>query len=77
MGGHFLTVRARIPVMPTIRGPWLNELREDVVSATLVAILLNKGASLSPAAVAAGTRGWVSIQAAAKAVGTLHHSVKA
>lgn len=25
-GGHVLTVLARIPVMPPIRGPWLNEL---------------------------------------------------
>lgn len=42
-GGHFLTVRARVPVMPNIRGPWLSELREDIVNATLVSILQNKG----------------------------------
>lgn len=39
VGGHFITVRSRVPVMPNIRGAWLNELRDDVVNATLVAIL--------------------------------------
>jgi hypothetical protein len=71
-GGHFLTIRARIPVMPNIRGPWLNELREDVVNATLVAILQNKGTILDGRTVAAGRRGWESIQAASKAVAALH-----
>lgn len=27
IGGHFLTIRARVPVVPSIRGPWLAELR--------------------------------------------------
>ncbi|MDJ0459915.1 hypothetical protein PUN71_022160 [Arthrobacter sp. NQ7] len=71
LGGHFLTIRARVPVMPTIRGPWLGELREDVVNATLVAILQNKGAALSPAVAEAGRRGWTSIQDAAAAVAAL------
>lgn len=71
VGGHFLTIRARVPVMPNIRGPWLAELREDVVNATLVAILQNKGITVSPATAAAGRRGWVSIQEAATAVTTL------
>lgn len=71
-GGYFLTTRARVPVMPTIRGPWLNELREDVVNATLVAILQNKGTALDTGTVAAGRRGWESIQAASKAVAALH-----
>lgn len=57
--------------MPNIRGHWLAELREDVVNATLVAILQNKGTAVSPATAAAGRRGWVSIQAAAKAVTSL------
>jgi hypothetical protein len=70
-GGHFLTVRARVPVMPTIRGSWLKELREDVVDATLVAILQNKG-NLDAHSVAAGRRGWISIQAASKAEAPLH-----
>lgn len=68
VGGHFLTIRARVPVMPDIRGPWLAELREDVVNATLVAILENKGVVLDPATAAAGRRGWVSIREAAAAV---------
>lgn len=72
VGGHFLTIRARIPVMPNIRRPWLNELREDVVNATLVAILQNKGAVLDLRTVAAGRRGWESIQVAAKAVSALY-----
>ncbi|WP_223884044.1 hypothetical protein [Pseudarthrobacter sp. BIM B-2242] len=71
VGGHFLTIRARVPVMPSIRGPWLAELREDVVNATLVAILQNKGIAMSPAAAAAGRRGWTSIQEAAAAVALL------
>lgn len=71
VGGHFLTIRARVPVMPNIRGPWLAELREDVVNATLVAILQNKGAPLSRATAAAGRRGWTSIQDAAAAVAAL------
>ena len=71
-GGHFLTIRARVPVMPVIRGPWLNELREDIVNATLVAILQNKGVALDARTVAAGRCGWESIQAASKAVAALH-----
>jgi hypothetical protein len=71
VGGHFLTIRARVPVMPNIRGPWLAELREDVVNATLVAILQNKGIAMSPATAAAGRRGWVSIQEAAVATAAL------
>ncbi|RAX45733.1 hypothetical protein DQ354_07535 [Arthrobacter sp. AQ5-06] len=70
-GGHVVTIRARVPVMPTIRGPWLGELREDVVNATLVAILQNKGAALDRRTAVAGRRGWESIQAAAKAVAAL------
>ena len=68
---YFLTVRARVPVMPAIRGAWLNELREDIVNATLVAILQNKGVALEARAAAAGRRGWESIQIAAKAVAVL------
>jgi hypothetical protein len=72
MGGHFLTVRARVPVMPNIRGPWLNELHGDVVNATLVAILQNQGTDLDRRTAAAARRGWASIQAASKAVAALH-----
>ncbi|MGO4385390.1 hypothetical protein [Specibacter sp. RAF43] len=68
VGGHVITVQARVPVMPNIRGAWQAELREDVINATLVAILQNKGVQLSPAASAAGLRGWRSIQAASLAV---------
>jgi hypothetical protein len=71
VGGHFLTIRARVPVMPNIRGPWLAELREDVVNATLVAILQNKGVELSPASAAAGRRGWESIREATAGVAAL------
>lgn len=71
VGGHFLTIRARVPVMPNVRGPWLTELRDDVVNATLVAILQNKGVVLSPVTAAAGRRGWVSIQEASAAVASL------
>lgn len=72
LGGHSLTVRARVPVMPGLRGAWLNELREDVVNATLIAILQSKGVVLEPGAAAAARRGWQSIQAAARAVAALH-----
>jgi hypothetical protein len=72
IGGHFLTVRARVPVMPNIRAAWLNELREDIVNATLVSILQNKGVTLDPRTAAAGERGWQSIQVAACAVKALH-----
>lgn len=34
--------------MPNIRGPRLAEFREDVVNATLLAILLSKGVVLEP-----------------------------
>ena len=71
-GGHFLTCRARVPVMPNLRGPWLKELREDVVNATLAAILQNKGKSVDPRTAAAARRGWESIQAASRAVDSLH-----
>lgn len=71
VGGHFITVRSRVPMMPNIRGAWLNELRDDVVNATLVAILQNKGVSLYRRTVTAGRRGWDSITAAAKAVDAL------
>jgi len=71
MGGHFITVRSRVPVMPHIRGPWLAELREDIVNATLVAILQNKGVALESKTVDASLRGWKSIQTAAEAVDTL------
>lgn len=71
-GGHFLTCRARVPVMPNIRGPWFNELREDVVNATLVAILQNKGTPVNPRTAAAARRGWESILAASRAVDSLH-----
>lgn len=69
--GHFITVRARVPVMPNIRRYWLAELREDIVNATLVDILANKG-DVEPATVAAARRGWQSITATANAVEALH-----
>ncbi|MGX1162133.1 hypothetical protein FBY31_3812 [Arthrobacter sp. SLBN-100] len=72
VGGHFLTCRARVPVMPNIRGPWLKELREDVVNATLVAILQNKGTPVDPDAAAAARRGWASIKAASGAADLVH-----
>jgi hypothetical protein len=50
----------------------LSELRGDVVNATLVAILQNKGAGPDPATAEAGPRGWWSIQQAAQAVKVLH-----
>lgn len=71
VGGHFITVRSRVPVMPSIRGAWLNELRDNVVNATLVAILQNKGVTLDRRMVTAGRRGWDSIAAAAKVVDAL------
>jgi hypothetical protein len=72
IGGHFLTVRARVPVAPNIRSGWLNELRDDVVNATLVAILQNKGNGPDRVTAEAGLRGWRSIQQAAQAVKALH-----
>jgi hypothetical protein len=71
-GGHYITVHARVPVMPNIRAAWLAEIREDVVDATLVAILQNNGAGLDARTAAAGRRGWTSIQTAAKATDALH-----
>jgi hypothetical protein len=72
IGGHFITVRSRVPMMPNIPGAWLNELREDVINASLVAILRNKGIALDEKTAAAGTRGWHSISAAAQSVQALH-----
>lgn len=69
-GGHYITVRARVPVMPNIRRTWLAELREDIVNATLVDILANKG-DVEPATAAAARRGWVSITEAALLVDAL------
>lgn len=66
-GGHFITVHARVPVMPNLRSAWLAELREDVITATLVAILRNKGIGLEQSTADAGLRGWKSIQEAALA----------
>jgi hypothetical protein len=71
IGGHFITVHARVPVMPNIRGAWLAELREDVVNATLVAILQDKGADVEPRTSAAALRGWTSMQATARAMDRL------
>lgn len=72
VGGHYLTVMARVPVMPTIRGPWLTEIRDDIVNATLVAILLNKGIFVEGATVVAARRGWQSVQVAAKAAAGIY-----
>jgi hypothetical protein len=72
MGGHYITVHARVPVMPNIRAAWLAEIRNDIVDATLVTILQNNGAGLDARTVAAGRRGWISIQTAAKAMDALH-----
>lgn len=71
IGGHFLTIRSRVPVMPDIRGAWLNELRDDIVNATLVVILQNKGLTLDARTVTAGRRGWDSIRTAELAVDSL------
>ncbi|MET3922247.1 hypothetical protein [Arthrobacter sp. UYEF20] len=71
IGGHFITVHSRVPVMPNIRNAWLSELREDIVDATLVAILQNMGVDLDSRTADAGRRGWMSIQVASKAVGAL------
>lgn len=71
-GGYWLTCRAKVPVMPVIRGSWLQELREDVVNATLVAILQNKGTPLDPGTAAAARRGWENIQATSQAVSSLN-----
>jgi hypothetical protein len=71
-GGHYITVHSRVPVMPNIRAAWLAELREDIIDATLVAILQNGGAVLDARTAAAGRRGWTSIQTAAKATDALH-----
>lgn len=71
LGGHLITVRARVPVMPNIPGPWLNELREDVVNATLVSILQNNDITVDPRTAAAARRRWQSIVSAAKAVDAL------
>lgn len=73
IGGHFITVRSRIPAMRNIRGAWLKELREDVVNATLIAILQNRGVPPEAKAGAAGKQGWQSISAAAKAVDALQN----
>jgi hypothetical protein len=71
IGGHFITVRSRVPVMPNIRGAWLNELRDDVVNATLIAILQNKDVELDDKTAEGARRGWESIQIACKAVAAL------
>lgn len=73
VGGFALTVKERLPVMPVIRGPWLNELREDIQDATLVAIVQNKGVELDSKTARAGRRGWESILHAAAAVDTLRN----
>jgi len=72
VAGHFLICRARVPSMPNIRGPWLTELREDVVNAAFVAILQNKGTPPDARTAAAARRGWESIQAASKAIDALN-----
>jgi hypothetical protein len=73
IAGYFLTVRSRIPVMPNIRGAWLGELRDDVVNATLIAILQNKAAVLDQSTVVAAERGWKSIRSASAAVDSLQN----
>lgn len=70
-GGHFITIRSRVPVMPNLRRPWLAELREDVVNATLLAILLSKGVTVEPRTVAAAEQGIKSIRDASAAVDAL------
>ncbi|MGY2746616.1 hypothetical protein [Arthrobacter sp. UYCu723] len=72
IGGHFITFHSRVPVMPNIRNAWQSELREDIVDATLVAILQNKGVDLDSRTADAGRRGWMSIQVASKTVEALH-----
>ena len=63
-GGHFITIRSPIAAMPNIRGPRLAEFREDVVNATLLAILLSKGVVLEP-----GTAPWQPRNAVSRACG--------
>lgn len=70
-GGHFLTIRSRVPAMPNIRGHWLAELREDVLNATLLAILLSKDVIVESRTVAAAERGIKSMRAAHIAVEAL------
>lgn len=70
-GGHFITARSRIPAMPELPGPWLAELREDVVNATLLAILLSQGITVEARTVAAAERGMRSMGAASVAVEAL------
>lgn len=72
LGGHFITVRFRVPVMPNLRSQWVNELREDIVNATLVAVLHNNGVPVEAKAATAARRGWESIRVAANAVEALH-----
>ncbi|MCX6498266.1 MAG: hypothetical protein NTU93_05620 [Arthrobacter sp.] len=57
--------------MPNIGSAWQAELREDVVNATLVAILQHKGAGPETRTSAAALRGWRSMQAAARAMDAL------
>lgn len=44
--GQFLTIQARFPVMPNIRGHWLNELLHGVGTASLTCMCAASGTTL-------------------------------
>jgi len=52
----------RLPVQPTIRSGWLKELRQDIVDATLLAVLEDQRAVVDSQTTAAAQRGWKHIR---------------
>jgi hypothetical protein len=60
--GRAVTVWLRLPVQPVIRRRWLQEFRRDIVDATLLALLQEKGAQVDQQAAEAAVRGWKHIR---------------
>jgi hypothetical protein len=60
--GGVVTEWLRLPVQPGIRSGWLKELRQDIVDATLLAVLEKKRALVDSQTSAAARRGWKHIR---------------
>ena len=56
--GGVVTEWLRLPVHPPVRAGWVKELRQDVVDATLLAVLQNKRAAVDRQTATAAARGW-------------------
>ncbi|NKX51596.1 hypothetical protein HER39_13675, partial [Arthrobacter deserti] len=70
--GNMATARLRLPVPARLRGPWLEEIRQDITDATLLAVLRSKGIEVDERTARAARRGWDHLRSAAAKVDEIH-----